>query len=395
MRHIVYCWELGAGFGHVARMRQICADLGTENFRFSFIVKDLEKAGQYLNEFSREFHQAPVAPPYAKQQASPNYSHVMLRCGWDDETTAVTIVKNWTELLSELNPDIVLLDHAPTAAFCAAHLDVPFFHFGNGFEIPQLGNPMPTLSPWKEGPTKERKRCDEKLFERFKKVGRTVFSSGKKVRTLKDLFSFDNSLIVSEKYADHYGKRHNSWQYFIPEKLPLTPDTCRFNSPAADKPFVFFYLSAATNNIVNMLQEASKVFHIQGHFKELDARTKTLAKAANIHLYDKMVDLEQVFTKCDLVLSHCGHGLVSKCLSNNVPLAVLPAQLEQRMLAYELSQKGLLAVVPGNSDPHHFSVFLQRVVQHRQHIKNAQIKVNSKQTDDQIWRSRIEDFIDK
>ena len=128
MARIAYCWELGAGLGHLTAflpMARLLKDRGHEVFCIS---KELIGTGELLEKQGFKVFQAPYWTPNIKNLPSPvNYAEILFGFGYVQEERVFEKIKAWENLLRAVGPDIVILDHAPSASLAARNLPVKRF----------------------------------------------------------------------------------------------------------------------------------------------------------------------------------------------------------------------------------------------------------------------------
>lgn len=348
-KHLVYCWELGAGFGHVTRINSICNDESLSGARFSFILKDVTKSSLIAKCDHKNLFAAPIASRNLKE-LSPNFSHIMHRSGWDSPASAQYLICAWLNLFELIKPDLLILDHAPSAAIAAKIAGFDFRHIGNGFEIPPSAKPMPSILRWQKTPTIELNKCDNALNRVINSVFK-YFGKEQESIEISQLFSPENSLIVGSPLSDHYGKRTSKWRY-----LNLTSTVApSLQSPnvrkQGKKPSLFFYLNGDISNIADYLITYSHHFNMLGYLNNAPAGVIAKLESAGIECLKQMANLEQLLPMVDLVLCHGGAGTIAQALKAQKPMVLMPVHAEQMMSSYQLQHQKLALALNNRITP--------------------------------------------
>ncbi len=335
---------MGAGLGHVTRMKSVLSLLDWE-LNVSFALRYPDKA-RHLVESDQTVYQAPFYNLDIKE-VSPNFSHILWRSGWHDHDVAKPLVSEWQTLFKQTGADMVFIDHAPTAAMAACLSSIPYFQFGNGFEIPPASIPFPSLLPESKIKNKELKKWDEKLNTVLSKVIGT-----RRVGNLnfQQLFDPDSSLILVHPALDHYVRPDSSIQY-----LPLLSNVQGASDLSINVLFgkkkLFIYLEKDTPDLLNKLRILSQTFTLFGYVSGLElAHIKSL-KSNDIHLSDKPVNIVKAMHHCEGVICHGGIGTVTQALMADKRLMVMPRHVEQNLLAYRLEKQALALKLPLASSP--------------------------------------------
>jgi UDP:flavonoid glycosyltransferase YjiC (YdhE family) len=366
-QHIIYCWELGAGYGHVTRMRHFVNHPALSEIQFSFALREVNKAN-VLGQFdgSRLFQAPIINVPFPRP--SPNYSHVLRRCGFNEPDMAYHLISAWRNLFSLTKPDLLLLDHAPSAAIAAISLKVPFRMVGNGFEMPNVSSPMASILPYMEIDDKTLKFEDDHIYQVFSDLERRFYIDDGALN-YDSLFSSKNCLITYHPVVDHYGKRDENWRYYkMLGRLTADPiDLSGLGRTA--KPIAFFYLDGRTKNLPSLLGLLHREFELFGYLSNVvDPAIPENLRKLGVKVFDTPLDIEQAFDHAEVIISNGGIGLISQALHGIKPMILIPLHIEQSMLAYRIYQQKIALVLNQNTDKNQNASLISQFMQVRDRL---------------------------
>lgn len=149
MSRILFAWELGGNYGHLARLVPIARRLRSDGHEVLLSIRDPRSGAELCAPHGLDFVQSPLA-----RQASPasqppaNYAEILLHEGFSDPLDLHGRVESWLSLFRAWSPNVVMLDHAPTALFSARLANIPALNICSGFETPPNVTPHPCIRPW-------------------------------------------------------------------------------------------------------------------------------------------------------------------------------------------------------------------------------------------------------
>ena len=395
MTHVVYCWELGLGFGHVTRMNNVINDESLQGCTFSLILKEVHKAGAIDRcDLARVF-QAPTSNSLVRE-ASPNFSHLMSRCGWTDYSSALSLVSAWRNLFKLIQPDIVLLDHSPSAGMAALSLNLPVKQIGNGFEIPPVADPMPSMLFHNGAGNNQLTTLDKNLQHVLDKIEDKFLGKTTNRLTLKNLFRPENMLIAGSPILDHYGNRSAPWRYLQQvTRLPMPLQDLGFLQ-TNDRPAVFFYLDARTPRLHELLGQLSHQYQLFGYLSYLsDPNLQNSLAQLDIQIFLKPLNIEQALSVANVVLCNSGVGMLNNLLNKGIPSILAPLHTEQAMVAFQMHRRGLAFAIDRSTPLVHVIEKVAEYVKYpdiiRDKIKKSVMDINKRS---EFWSGDLlKDFI--
>ncbi len=332
MAHAVMCWELGGDLGHVARMRPLADALQARGHRVTFMVREPLAAGRLLDPQRYSWLQAPLQLDAVSPQIIPtrNFAAIMHNVGFHSREAILARMRAWRGTFAALKPDLLVLDHSPTALLAARGLDLRRILLGTGFGIPPQTEPLPPFDPKDSGP--ELAAAEKQVTEHINGVLREL--GVERIGRLADLYHADASLLFTLQELDHYPQRQRGDYWGPPVQGGGMPPAW----PAGSAKRVFAYLKPFKTlpPLLETFRQAGHgtLIYMSRHDGPLPAAESNLSWAT------APVDLKQAAREADLVVCHSGHGTVSVTLLAGKPLLLLPLNIEQRMLAARVEAAG-------------------------------------------------------
>ena len=206
MRRILFCWELGGGYGHLYPLLPFLLEFKRLGHDVGVAVKNLARAEEVFGRHEIKVLQAPTWwTPERSFPISVNYAQNLFRNGYWYSPALTGNLKAWLNLFDIWQPDLVFADHAPTALLAARSAGIPRAAVGSGFVLPPSLSPMPSLQPWFPIPqevldTREKEVLDQ-INSVLKALGFTILDC------VADLFEGTEIFLTTFPELDHYGPR--------------------------------------------------------------------------------------------------------------------------------------------------------------------------------------------
>ncbi|GAA0357523.1 hypothetical protein GCM10009092_22170 [Bowmanella denitrificans] len=352
--HLLYCWELGQGYGHVLNFRHLALRLLEQGWRVSCVTKNLDVSRKMLPEI-QDIRATPATDRQVKHNPTRNLAEILVNNGFHDQRNTLNRCQAWLDIFTELQPDIVLIDHAPTALLVSHAADIPRVLMGTGFFIPPDTKPLPFLLSHLLG--EQQSGAEDQVLSQCN----AFLQSARKppLAYFSQLFSqADDCFLCTLPEFDHYSQRQDAeyWGPCFDFEQGALPQWSQ-----EDKPRIFVYLHqdfVAMPTILQQLHEldAAVSLHISGIEQDVTAQYPKFT------WHRDAVNLAAVAAECDLVICHAGHGTLSGMLLNAVPLLLLPKQLEQWILAELLCRRYLAYFIPPEGDYQNLADKINRIL---------------------------------
>jgi UDP:flavonoid glycosyltransferase YjiC (YdhE family) len=335
-RKIVLAWELGSNLGHLARLLPLAAGLKAGGLSPLLISRELGLAAKVFAEVAIPFIQAPAANPFpTPARPAVSYAEILWNQGWADRAQLWGLVQGWANLLRMFRPELIVVDHSPTALLAARVTGIPVMLIGAGFEIPPDACPIPgfaTAEPSAPGILDAERRVLENA---------NWLLEASKVRPLSalcDLFRVDRRYLTTFPELDHYGARVN--ENYVGPIGELRGGTS-VNWPANPGRRIFAYLRPGnTDNraIFRALRStgAAVVCVLPGAPADLVEEFRS----DRISIATRPVQLAGLIDGADLFVSYAPSGTVAATLAKGIPQLMSPQHPEARLTALRVCELG-------------------------------------------------------
>lgn len=369
MSRVVYCWELGAGYGHTAAFLPVARQLKTLGHEVIFALRDLEYAETLLAEDLFCYLQAPIRWPDGRPQPpASSYPGILQNAGFTDETGLLTRTKAWQSLYTHLQPDLMVFDHAPTALVAAREFNIPRAGFGTGFFSPPRTTPLPNIRPWLQVTDKVLSSIESQVLITTNSVLARLNTPP--LGVLADLFDFAEDFICTFPELDHY-RQWRTANYWGPTILQTDGAEPIWPSVGAEK--IFAYLRPEYPGLDALLKQLrtspwSTLVHIPGTTPAFIARNSS----ANLHITPHPVIISAAAKQCGLAICHGGVATLSAFLLAGKPLLVLPFQLEQLISAHNIVALGAGAYISTENKKINYKASLTELLSQSKYAQAAQ-----------------------
>jgi hypothetical protein len=230
-------------------------------------------------------------------------------------------------------------------------------NLGQGYTCPPLGVPMPAYRWWLPGTPKLLAGAEQMVLQNVNKV-RTVFGL-KHVESVASFLRSDAEFLCTYPELDHYRDRGPARYY---GHLPTPSAGVAPNWPGNGRR-LFGYLRADYPHLRQLIRAiAASELMVLLHIPGMPAAAAAQFRAKNLVISPQSVNVPQALASCDAVVCHASIGLASESLLAGKPLLLLPAHIEQHMVAQRIRELGAgLSVDPEDARPD-FKVLLRQLV---------------------------------
>ncbi|OQW78692.1 MAG: hypothetical protein BVN35_03290 [Proteobacteria bacterium ST_bin11] len=368
MSKVLYCWELGGGYGHTAAFLPIARQLKALGHEVIFALKNLEYAGVLLADDGFAYLQAPIRwPDGDPQPPASSYPGVLLNAGFDDATGLFARVNAWQSLYRHVRPDLIVFDHAPTALLAAREFEVPRAGFGTGFFTPPRISPLPNIRPWLRVADKTLHAIESQVLSTVNSV--LLNLNEPPLSILADLFDLTENFINTFPELDHY-RQYRTANYWGPTILQT--DGIEPSWPSIGSEKIFAYLRPEYPGLEILLKQLrtspwSILVHIPGTTPAFIAKNSS----ANLHITPQPVMISAAAEQCDLAICHGGVATLSAFLLFGKPLLALPFQLEQLISAQNIAAIGAGAYISAESKNPNYKAPLTELMRQAKYAQAA------------------------
>lgn len=368
MARVVYVWEMGGGYGHIARFVPVARELRLRGHEVIFVLKDLAHIEKLLNESAFSYLQAPVRWPGLQRVPPANsYAEILRNSGFAETSGLLARVKAWRTLFDHLAPDLLLFDHAPTALLAARDFAKPRALFGTGFFSPPRVFPMCSIRPWLRIPEKDLLNSEQQVLYVANAVLKDI--GGSKLDKLADLFDTEEDFLCTFAELDHYPNRLNAryWDPILEQEEgaePIWPETGERR--------VFVYLRPQYPAIETLLKQLHNTsWSILMHIPGVPPAWLRTYNNAHLRIDPRPLNMRQVIEQCNLGVCHGGAGTISAMLLSGKPLLLLPMHVEQALSARQVVAMGAGIYIAEEVKKPNIKASILEIVSKKQYAESA------------------------
>lgn len=338
MKRIVFCWELGGNYGHITGFIPLQRWMRARGVEVFFILRNLRHAALLEPQTPRHCLQAPRPRIPTEERPAHSYADMLDQLGYADAAVLRDYLGDWRRLLSDLRPDLIVADHAPTALLAARSLDLPSAAIGTGFVNPPVGAEFPPYDAQQAVP---QPRPDQRILAVLNRVLAEL--AAPPLSGLGDLFRRAEVFLNTFPELDHYGPRADA-DYWGPLFSDDIGEPVIW--PASAEKRIFAYLTPKLGKLAPVLDALARLpGHKAVHVPGLPPDEAACYRRADFSLLPSPARMRPLLGEIDLLIGHGGMGVTSQCLLAGMRQVLIPSQMEQHMLARRLVQQGLAYAV--------------------------------------------------
>jgi len=335
---ILMVWELGNGFGHIARLLPIAEILISHGHTLTWVVPDMS-ATTRLPPGSTVIAIPRIQRPTQYVKSTWSISHILYNQGYEEPSLADSILE-WHSIFDQCSPDMIIFDYSPSVIIANLSRGIKMFQIGDGFTVPPQVKPYGVLIPASTtiGPAdiKNLIEVEDRLL-----VNINAVMSAHGVQPLSSLAQLygtaNNAALLSYPELDHYGYR-NAGYYGV-----MTTNGTEQLPKYRDKKHVLVYLKDFENvkDIFNALVKSNYALSVHVSQPAVPAAIiRKLKKRKNTKVYYGPVNFESAGQVCDLMVSHGNHTTTAQALKVGLPILTLPIDSEKVMVSDRIMANG-------------------------------------------------------
>ena len=337
MARILFAWELGKGFGHLAPYIDLVDGLQKRGHQVVFAARDVGNTERIFGSKGVVILQAPcmmhnVANPYRVQY---NFSHLLHNIGFAEARSIFGLVKAWRHIYKYAQADMVLFDHSPTALLAAKPYKFKRIVSGSGFLIPPASQPLPLMRYWQQYDMDRLAKEEAQLLANINRV-----QEGLKLPALPSvsaIYDADRHFLLSFKELDHYPDRPdgNYVGMFSPPGHGVPP-VWPGNSPR--KVFAYLHPFRQIGDLLGTLAKGNFSTIVYG--PEIPETVKKKIDSDRLVFSNQPLDIKHVAAECNFAVTNGTFGTTAAFLLYGKPVLAMPTNLERVMVARRLVAVG-------------------------------------------------------
>lgn len=344
MKRFLFAWELGGGLGHSIPLSQLARPLLDAGHEVHVALRDLSTSlaafGPLATHPRLRLWQAPIWQAEVRGlPETATYAELLFRAGFLDDRRLIGLVRGWRSLVEHTRPDLLLVDHAPTALLATRGMPLAKAAIGTGFFLPPPIAPIPAFREWETVDPKRVRQSEDQALATANLVLTTLGVTP--LSRLHELVAVDQNFLLTWPELDHYGNRPSDPppRYWGP--LPTATHGVAADWPDGDTPRVFAYLKseyAAIEPVLNGLKTAP--FRTLAYVSGLPPALAEKYVSPRLRFASGPVDMAAVCANADAVLCNAGSGTVCTVLRAGIPVALLPMHAEQLLFSRRVEAQG-------------------------------------------------------
>lgn len=341
MAKFMLCWEMGAGLGHVGRLKPIAQTLRARGHECALLLRDLVQSDGLLGDLPAPRLQAPVWLHQVVRLPDPLVSlpEILLGQGYLQPGPLAALVRGWLELFRLVRPQAVIGDYAPTAVLAARIAGLPSATVGLGFYMPPDAAPLPSFLPAGAASAERIRQAEARALSSVNQVLRHFDKPA--LDRMAPLFTGDLPLLCTWPELDHYGRQNlPAGQSFMGPSF-MTQGGAPAEWPAEDGPKVFAYLKAGhPDHQATLRALVTAGCRTLCYMPEVAAGRPRPVSSPLIRYAAAPVDIAEAMRDCALMVCHAGEATVVQGLLAGVPVLMLPMHREQALMAAQVARTG-------------------------------------------------------
>jgi hypothetical protein len=268
-------------------------------------------AQQLLGKAGLSYSQSPYWSGSPSSVNPASYAEILLRCGYSNVDELSNTIKEWRRCFSTHRPDLLIVDHAPTALLAARGLGIRTAQIGSGFFSPPRISPFPIFRNWEEIDA-QRVGSNEELVLRH--INDALERSG--TSTLSDLLDLflgiNKDFLCTWKELDTYPERAAP-DYHGPIFAADMGQRLKWIRRKGSR--VFLYLKP-DYPYIHELMKGLRESTLNGVAYFSGGIPKSLLHEwpSNVAVYAKPVRLSDALRQADAVVCHGGPATISAAL---------------------------------------------------------------------------------
>jgi glycosyltransferase involved in cell wall biosynthesis/UDP:flavonoid glycosyltransferase YjiC (YdhE family) len=349
---VMFCWELGAGLGHLMQMLPLAEDLAKQGYRVFVVLRELERAVEVFGRAGVSYLSAPYVPTRTPRCGrAVGFAQLLANTEFGEDNELFARASAWRNLIRFVRPDLIVFDHAPTALLAArAFPGVVRAVIGSGFCAPPPAPVTvasdPNAPPWgllrpaaaAADPAPAR-AVEAEVWERVN----WVLANWRlpPLEHLAQLYTdVAETFLVTFPELDHFRERTRAayWGPVLHAPAGTDGEAPRWPEGAGKRVFAYLKATPSTREVLQALKAAGcpTLAYVDG----LGGEARKRIESSTLRLADRRVDVARASRECHLAVLNGGHAVTSEMLLAGKPVLAVPLAFEQQLTGEVLRRLG-------------------------------------------------------
>jgi len=357
MKRIEFCWELGAGTGHVTTLLPIAAAMKVRGHSVRFLLRNVSAAADLAG--AEQIPRA-GAPIWNGEHIFPqprNFGEILLNFGYHDPQPVRQLIAAWRERLQGC--DAMIANVAPAAHLACRTLYIPRFEISQGFHAPPTVMPSPPLRDWEVHPRSELQAADHRVLHA---INTALADYGVAPLASIGEIMAEGSMLLTYPELDIYPERGPSEYFGITNTgegaaVPVWPEA----SPGTPRLFAYLYhYYDRIEALVAALDRSG--LPTLAFCRGLPQALKDQYGQGTLRFSDEAMSVSRLLPQCDAVVCHGSHQMTAQALLAGKPVLLAPTQLEQFLIMRRVVRQGTGLGIAPDADAPDFNAALRALV---------------------------------
>lgn len=355
---ILLAWEIGSGFGHITKLapiaRALHAHTSIDACELTFAIKEPTAATLFADDVDCRVLQAPFHPvkSHANRGTPLVYSDDLRACGYADADVLTGLLRAWRDLYDLLDPDVLIVDSAPTALVAARGFDISCVSLAGGYGAPPRTAPLSPIPYWTSVSEAQRAKHEHETLrvlnqacERFNLPPYAHFFEVLEGAELAYVASFEGIDHYPDRAAAERDTAQRLGRSFSPQKYigPLLVQDRGLQTTwdASAQHRILGYLPRHHPGLEPCLKALSGFPSSTHVILAVPGIAPALVRKygrPHVRIFDQALRIRSLLADCDVGISHGGIGITHSFALAGCPQLVFPFHVEQVMVARALGR---------------------------------------------------------
>ena len=335
MKSIMVSWELGGGLGHVANLRPIVEELVDRGHQVTVVAKNVSLSRSVLGDDIPHISAPKLSVrPNRVMRPTWTFSQVLYNEGLAEFASLSAGVAQWREIFRQVEPDVIIFDHSPTALLGARSVHARRAVFGVGFCCPASPRLFPNWHPHPRN-IASFEEVEERILQTANQVMSTVRAAP--LNSLADLYAeVDQTHLITYPELDPFAPRSQSdYLGIMPPQRSSLPQW-----PPIEGRRIFAYMRPMPA-LIPLLRVLNRwrlptIAFVPSLGRQLVERFQS----DSLRFSEQPVDIQTVARDCDVFIGYGSHSTTAAMLLAGKPVMLFPIDMEKELIASAVTSMG-------------------------------------------------------
>lgn len=334
---ILFCWECGAGLGHIKALERVAAEFDATKYSLCLVTPENRPYTNLSSIFTsvNSIASSDMLAPDIVNLDMTSYNSNLYCLGLSSAKITFTRLQVWKQFFTRSKPELIIADYAPFALMAARAMGLKSIATGNGFTLP------PTeVSTYPKFINQENSLDDQLILSQ---VNQALSLSGfARIKYVPDIFNATVQAPCTLKALDPFSKVRKN-----PVFMPLLGGEIKSVSPnQSDRIFVYLThcRSQTHEKVLNALQQLNlPVFIYSLQASEFD---KERLKNTLVSFLPEPISFDDIVNNHRMIIHLGSYNLANELILAGKPQFIIPIDFEKILTAQLIKNLGAGASYP-------------------------------------------------